>query len=711
MIKKLAIFALLISSISFAQQYTPNVGLQTPAPGSEAWIIPLNYNFARLDGLLGGSISIPAANIIALTTWQSTTTYATGNVVFYLGVAYSALSSNTNTLPTNTMFWSQVIGSGSSGSGTVTNFSFPGSLGQLFTCTVNNPTTTPMVTCSVANAGSGTFYGNVSGGSGMPTFVAFPTSASVMGTNGNGAPISASASNVNSLLQALTGCNTAGFVYSPQSGTCISQTGGSAFSSITAGVNTANLQMGSGGSLSPTGTGVVNANQLNGLAIPASATIVGTNGSSQPISLTVSALNSFIQTLTGCSTSGNVYTPAGVGCIANSIYPGAGVANSTGSAWGTSYSVGVSANNLLQLNSSSQIPAVSAALLTNFPASLARSGANADITSITALTGSNPLPALTTTQAENYFAALTGCNTAGYQFVPASGVCVAPSSGGNVSNSGTPTSGQAAVWTSATVIQGVSTPSFNITGTAGGLSSTLGVANGGTGKTSFIAYAPIVGGTTGTGILQSMSVGTAKQVQVSGGASAVPNYVDYPAVFYIPAVRCDNGVAGAINWSYPSGTTITCRAGSNTIVGYLQVASNSTTNYGQFIIAVPEDWDSGANPYIRLQLAYPGTDGASAHTIIPNIQVGCIKGDGTTTDDPTLNAKHDLSTITLSSATANLAFTTSNVQLNSTDMTGCVAGSLMTVQVGRDVTDTATGPVNYYSATMTFPRLIAVQAN
>lgn len=49
------------------------------------------------------------------------------------------------------------------------------------------------------------------------------------------------------------------------------------------------------------------------------------------------------------------------------VYPGAGIPNSTGSAWGTSYTVGTGANNLVQLNASSQLPAVSAALLTNFP--------------------------------------------------------------------------------------------------------------------------------------------------------------------------------------------------------------------------------------------------------------------------------------------------------------------------------------------------------
>lgn len=49
------------------------------------------------------------------------------------------------------------------------------------------------------------------------------------------------------------------------------------------------------------------------------------------------------------------------------VYPGAGVPNSTGSAWGASYGVGTGANDLVQLNGSGQLPAVSAANLTNFP--------------------------------------------------------------------------------------------------------------------------------------------------------------------------------------------------------------------------------------------------------------------------------------------------------------------------------------------------------
>lgn len=49
----------------------------------------------------------------------------------------------------------------------------------------------------------------------------------------------------------------------------------------------------------------------------------------------------------------------------SATYPSAaGVANWDGSAWGTSYTVGTAANNLVQLNGAAQLPAVSGALLT-----------------------------------------------------------------------------------------------------------------------------------------------------------------------------------------------------------------------------------------------------------------------------------------------------------------------------------------------------------
>lgn len=55
------------------------------------------------------------------------------------------------------------------------------------------------------------------------------------------------------------------------------------------------------------------------------------------------------------------------GCSGSMVYPSAGVPLSTGTSWSASYTVGTAANNLVQLNSSAQLPAVSAALLTSFP--------------------------------------------------------------------------------------------------------------------------------------------------------------------------------------------------------------------------------------------------------------------------------------------------------------------------------------------------------
>jgi hypothetical protein len=197
----------------------------------------------------------------------------------------------------------------------------------------------------------------------------------------------------------------------------------------------------------------------------------------------------------------------------------------------------------------------------------------------------------------------------------------------------------------------------------------------------------------------------AAQVCSASGSSKTCTFIDFPDVRVIPAASCNNATAAIRGWDIPAGGTVTCRAGTNNLTGFAAITDTSTT-FAQFTTAIPEDWDTATLPYIRFQIA--STDTVSGHTIIPAIKVSCAKGDGSTTDDVTFNASHSLSTITLNS-TANQFWSTSNIQMNSTDMTGCVGGSLMIVQVGR-ATDTATQAA-FYSATLTFPRLIAVQAN
>lgn len=180
---------------------------------------------------------------------------------------------------------------------------------------------------------------------------------------------------------------------------------------------------------------------------------------------------------------------------------------------------------------------------------------------------------------------------------------------------------------------------------------------------------------------------------------------DYPEVLDIPAANCNNSVAGA-GWSIGASGVVTCRAGTNNVGGYIAITGTAGT-FGTIQLAIPEDWDTTANPYIRVQVA--STDATNGHTIIPEYDVACYKGDGSTTDDVAPQAFRSMSTITLN-GNANRFWSTSNLLMNSTDMTGCFPGSLMQITIGR-ATDTATN-AEFYSATVTIPRLLqSGQAN
>jgi hypothetical protein len=205
-------------------------------------------------------------------------------------------------------------------------------------------------------------------------------------------------------------------------------------------------------------------------------------------------------------------------------------------------------------------------------------------------------------------------------------------------------------------------------------------------------------------VTAASAASAAKQLCVSSGASKTCSYIDMPERFNVPAANCNNATAGA-GWSIGSGGTVTCRAGTNNLGGFIAITDTAAT-FATFQVTVPEDWDTGTNPYVRFYLA--STDTTSGHTIIPSIQVACYKGDGSTTDDVAANAAHSSSTVTLNT-TANQFWSNSNVQMNSTDVTGCVAGATMQITIGR-ATDTATN-ARFYAADVTFPRLIAVQAN
>jgi hypothetical protein len=172
------------------------------------------------------------------------------------------------------------------------------------------------------------------------------------------------------------------------------------------------------------------------------------------------------------------------------VYPGAGVPNSTGIAWGASYAVGTALNNLVQLNGSAQLPAVSAALLTNFPTfnqntTGTAAGLSATLVAGSGGTGVANTATLTLGSANQNWATLgtgivkstvtTGAlslavasdvvsifnsgTCSGY--LKSDGTCDTPGGGGTVTSSGTPLIHQVPIWTTTTDLKGITVPSID----------------------------------------------------------------------------------------------------------------------------------------------------------------------------------------------------------------------------------------------------------
>jgi hypothetical protein len=89
------------------------------------------------------------------------------------------------------------------------------------------------------------------------------------------------------------------------------------------------------------------------------------------------------------------------------------------------------------------------------------------------------------------------------------------------------------------------------------LSSAVGVAKGGTGRTTNTAYAIMAGGTTSTGAQQQVSgLGTSGQVLTSNGAGALPSWQAIPGGSSSFAVVTVSGTQDSSNKTFTLGSTI-----------------------------------------------------------------------------------------------------------------------------------------------------------
>ena len=167
--------------------------------------------------------------------------------------------------------------------------------------------------------------------------------------------------------------------------------------------------------------------------------------------------------------------------------------------------------------------------------------------------------------------------------------------------------------TTTTVLHGNASgiPSFGAVSLTADVSGTLPVSNGGTGVASLTAYAPLFGGTTGTGAVQSGAVGTAGQVLTSNGASALPTMQDQNK----PPI---NTVAGSRNLA----------AGD--------ILAELTNASGSYTLTIP----TGLGAFGDIIWIHP--TGTGSLTVVPAV--------GVTLTDGTLATPAALATITISAS-------------------------------------------------------------
>lgn len=176
-------------------------------------MVQASYPQCKVDVFLTGTLNRASIFKDKLGTPLSNpfTAFKDGYWLFFAadGQGYDVvMSSGTpNPFPSPRTLTDLIIGAGGGGGGTVFSFS-AGNLAPLFTTTVTNPTSNPVLNFNLSNAANLSFLGNVSGSTGPPSYINFVAGSNITLTPSGGNTLTIAASGGGGTGCASSGTNT-----------------------------------------------------------------------------------------------------------------------------------------------------------------------------------------------------------------------------------------------------------------------------------------------------------------------------------------------------------------------------------------------------------------------------------------------------------------------------------------------------------------------
>src|SRR2546423_1318426 len=180
-------------------------------------------------------------------------------------------------------------------------------------------------------------------------------------------------------------------------------------------------------------------------------------------------------------------------------------------------------------------------------------------------------------------------------------------------------------------------------------------------------------------------------------AEATGNTLTLPFKLYFPGGGCSNATASDA-WDLPasSAATSVCVTGSNTQKGALQF-TDAANSFAQQTFLLPSDWSGG----IDADVIFTTTDTTQNNTVKFTLATACRAADSTATDDPAFNTAQ---TLTFTIGAGAVASAANKVSQTTLTVTGCSAGNLLHLKLGRDTSDSSTATANVVGVQLTIRR-------